>query len=218
MAFTTMFGINVREQNRLNGTIQQCGNCNERGTGQNQLPQCSKCKTVRYCDAECQKKHWSKHRAECYNAEIQRKNNKRMVKTEGKSKEVVCPCLKTPRPERAVLVENYGCCYPKCIHPELVQQPTAIGIYVTRCTYKEGESQRLSRHFICLQFCTPVCEAQWVLDVRPYCGAVLNQPSDIYNNGPRTGNPPFKGWVDSNDFAQQEAEDYFKASGMAYGY
>ncbi len=42
-----------------------CGNCNSKASQENPLLLCSRCKQVRYCNRECQKKHWFQHKQEC---------------------------------------------------------------------------------------------------------------------------------------------------------
>ena len=42
-----------------------CAQCHEKSMGENQMKVCGKCRRVRYCDGECQKKHWKTHKLNC---------------------------------------------------------------------------------------------------------------------------------------------------------
>ena len=43
-------------------TIFRCFHCGKHG---HKLPQCSQCAQAYYCNAECQQKHWRKHKPVC---------------------------------------------------------------------------------------------------------------------------------------------------------
>ena len=42
--------------------LDECYNCEELSS---HLLQCSKCKKAKYCNSDCQTKHWSKHKNDC---------------------------------------------------------------------------------------------------------------------------------------------------------
>ena len=42
--------------------VQKCFNCGKHG---HNLPRCQQCAQAFYCNAECQRKHWRKHRPVC---------------------------------------------------------------------------------------------------------------------------------------------------------
>ena len=42
--------------------VQKCFNCGKHG---HNLPKCTQCSQAYYCDADCQRKHWKKHRPVC---------------------------------------------------------------------------------------------------------------------------------------------------------
>ena len=42
--------------------VQKCFNCGKHG---HNLPKCRQCSQAFYCDSDCQRKHWRKHRAVC---------------------------------------------------------------------------------------------------------------------------------------------------------
>ena len=43
-------------------TVFRCFHCGKHG---HKLPQCSQCSQAYYCNAECQRKHWRKHKPVC---------------------------------------------------------------------------------------------------------------------------------------------------------
>ena len=43
-------------------TIFRCFNCGKHG---HNLPKCQQCAQAYYCDSDCQRKHWRKHRPVC---------------------------------------------------------------------------------------------------------------------------------------------------------
>jgi len=45
---------------------RSCARCNKTGIG---FPKCSRCKEVFYCDQDCQKLHWLKHKPDCQKPE-----------------------------------------------------------------------------------------------------------------------------------------------------
>ena len=47
-----------------NTNAQCCAECGEEG-GAVSLKTCKSCMLVKYCNADCQKNHWSTHKAEC---------------------------------------------------------------------------------------------------------------------------------------------------------
>ncbi|KKY32509.1 putative mynd finger family protein [Diaporthe ampelina] len=63
-------GLGVQGYDSLRCT--NCGGLEAKGGGA--LMKCARCKTVRYCSAECQKKDWKKHRMECGKAGEKRGN------------------------------------------------------------------------------------------------------------------------------------------------
>ena len=42
--------------------VQKCFNCGKHG---HNLPRCRQCAQAYYCDADCQRKHWRKHKPVC---------------------------------------------------------------------------------------------------------------------------------------------------------
>jgi hypothetical protein len=42
-----------------------CAECGEEGGVVSRLKACKSCMSVKYCNAECQKKHWPTHKAAC---------------------------------------------------------------------------------------------------------------------------------------------------------
>ena len=50
---------------RLDNQIDASRTCASCGRQRRRMPKCSGCKTVHYCDAQCQGSHWSVHRAQC---------------------------------------------------------------------------------------------------------------------------------------------------------
>jgi len=60
-----------------------CSNCNKKGT--TTLLRCARCRSVRYCDASCQKKHYKKrHKKECSKMQKNSATNASKVETEAK--------------------------------------------------------------------------------------------------------------------------------------
>jgi hypothetical protein len=64
----------VKEKHKNNpnyASINKCQNCNKLETidrdnkNKNNLKKCSRCESVRYCSAECQKAHWKIHKPDC---------------------------------------------------------------------------------------------------------------------------------------------------------
>lgn len=53
--------------------ITKCAFC--RSVGKNELKQCSRCKTTRYCSVECQKQHWKTHKTVCQKLGLIREAN-----------------------------------------------------------------------------------------------------------------------------------------------
>jgi hypothetical protein len=48
---------------RSDATVRCCADCGEEGGAS--LKTCKQCKLVKYCNAECQRNHWQKHKKEC---------------------------------------------------------------------------------------------------------------------------------------------------------
>ena len=48
-----------------NATTNCCAECGEEGGGDVSLKACKSCWLVKYCNAKCQKKHWSRHKKIC---------------------------------------------------------------------------------------------------------------------------------------------------------
>jgi tetratricopeptide (TPR) repeat protein len=53
--------------------IASCDNCGKQETKDINLLQCARCKTVKYCNRECQKHDWKDHKVDCKRDESQRK-------------------------------------------------------------------------------------------------------------------------------------------------
>ena len=70
-------------------TIFRCFHCGKHG---HKLPQCSQCSQAYYCNAECQRKHWRKHKPVCRAAvaalarHAHRERLARAVREKGKDK------------------------------------------------------------------------------------------------------------------------------------
>ena len=51
------------DHNLGDATVRCCAECGEEGGAS--LKTCKSCKLVKYCNADCQKNHWPKHKKEC---------------------------------------------------------------------------------------------------------------------------------------------------------
>ena len=49
----------------LTGGLKSCSLCGKMEKKRKQMKSCSACKTVQYCNRECQKAHWKKHKKDC---------------------------------------------------------------------------------------------------------------------------------------------------------
>ena len=67
--------------------VQKCFNCGKHG---HRLPKCTQCSQAFYCDSDCQRKHWQKHKPVCRAAvaalarHATRERLARAVRTKGK--------------------------------------------------------------------------------------------------------------------------------------
>ena len=58
--------LNFDEELRLNTTIgSRCLCCNKIETANHRLLQCGRCKKAKFCNKECQRLAWKKHKLEC---------------------------------------------------------------------------------------------------------------------------------------------------------
>ena len=53
---------NINENKTLWVTVFKCFQCGKRG---HKLPKCTQCTQAYYCNADCQRKHWKKHKPVC---------------------------------------------------------------------------------------------------------------------------------------------------------
>ena len=52
----------INEHKTLWVTVFKCFQCGKRG---HKLPKCTQCSQAYYCNADCQRKHWKKHKPVC---------------------------------------------------------------------------------------------------------------------------------------------------------
>jgi len=57
-----LYKISTTDDNKDNEALGICANCGKEGTN---LNICNRCKSVKYCNAACKKKHRSKHKKKC---------------------------------------------------------------------------------------------------------------------------------------------------------
>lgn len=62
----------------LGADVKICHCCQK--TSDEKLPTCSRCKIVGYCNRECQRKDWPKHKLECKLFKDTKKDVKKSVK------------------------------------------------------------------------------------------------------------------------------------------
>ena len=53
---------NINDKKSLWVTVFKCFQCGKRG---HKLPKCTQCSQAYYCNADCQRKHWKKHKPVC---------------------------------------------------------------------------------------------------------------------------------------------------------
>ena len=51
--------------NRNDATVHCCAECGSMAEEDASLKACKSCMLVKYCNADCQRKHWPKHKKEC---------------------------------------------------------------------------------------------------------------------------------------------------------
>jgi len=55
----------MKELALLNSHLKRCVLCGGPGSAVQPLKKCAQCRRVRYCNGDCQRKHWAKHAPTC---------------------------------------------------------------------------------------------------------------------------------------------------------
>jgi len=98
-----------------------CANCGKEGNSDN-MNTCNKCKSVKYCNAACKKKHRSKHKKACEKrmAELHEEHLFKEVEPED------CPICMLPLPHEGNTVTFKTCCGKKicngCIYAMMISE------------------------------------------------------------------------------------------------
>ena len=101
--------------NKEDDSASMCANCGQEGSDVNNI--CNKCKTVKYCNAACKKKHRQKHKKRCerYAAEL---HDEMLFKQPPPAED--CPICLERMPTLVSGSKYYSCCGKEicsgCIH------------------------------------------------------------------------------------------------------
>ena len=100
--------------------VDRCANCGKEG---NDLNICNKCKTVKYCNVTCKKKHKSKHKKKC-DRRVAELHDEALFNESPPPEE--CPICMLPLPIDAGQTEFKSCCGKTicngCIHAILIEE------------------------------------------------------------------------------------------------
>ena len=83
-------------------------NCADCGKNGNDLKACTACKLVKYCDATCQKAHWSKHKKECKKRAAELKDEALFNDRESRYDEFIAGLLLFCAGRQMMLSVSYG--------------------------------------------------------------------------------------------------------------
>jgi hypothetical protein len=62
-SYSSIFDVGIMDQDRDDVPVHCCSNCGKvAGGGGITLKACKSCMSVKYCNAKCQTKHWSRHK------------------------------------------------------------------------------------------------------------------------------------------------------------
>jgi len=88
------------------GDTSTCANCGKEGNSDN-MNTCNKCKSVKYCNAACKKKHRSKHKKAC-DRRVAELHDEQLFKEPPPREE--CPICMLPLPVDAIQMTFQTCC------------------------------------------------------------------------------------------------------------
>ncbi len=135
--------------------LSRCGSC---GTNEQQavrFDHCSGCKSVSYCDEECQNAAWPAHRAFCKLRQEERAKPQAKIDAEDVTVKA-CPCM-TDRERTYLRREGVNLCSNRNCDGQTFP-PYSFSFYTGQCT--KPQESGVEFHMIATHYCSIVCQKE----------------------------------------------------------